>query len=317
VKSVEESDPRRGKVSLEFLHFKSKDGTEKPKLMMFANEHAREMITGEVALKFVQDMCAGSGVAGEARNLLETLVVVNSNPFSRQVAEGGEFCRRANPNDVDINRNWDDKFGLGSHLDQTAAGPSAFSEVETRLLRRIADEFQPTAYFSVHSGFKGILYSNRYSVHKTGLDFADRMFSEINRKYCNCPQGPADTTLHYQAAGTSLDYIADKVPSTRFSVAFELWPPASYDPEDDKDDDDSSKHASSFMQIRTVNRRAKVAAEMTEEEIQDQDPSWCLHSFNPVSRSNFDSTVNNFRQAFAELALSLGKDAEWKKIGAE
>ena len=45
------------------------------------------------------------------------------------------FPTRANPNNVDINRNWDDKFGGGTNLDQTNAGPRTFVGMVFRLLR--------------------------------------------------------------------------------------------------------------------------------------------------------------------------------------
>jgi hypothetical protein len=318
LKTVEDSGGARGSVALDYLHFKPKGGEgTKPKLMIFANEHAREMITAEAALSYVKDMCKSDGKAAEARNLVETLVVVNANPYARTLVENGDFCKRSNPNQVDINRNWDDKFGEGSTLDQTAAGASPFSEPETRLLKRIVEDFKPTAYFSLHSGFKGILYANRFGIneHKSDLDIADSMFTELNKKYCDCPQGPADVTLSYHAAGTSLDWVADKSKGLKLSVAFEMWPNQSYNPDANDNDEtySSSSSGSSFLQRSETS--GKSVAEMTEEEIEGQNPDWCLRAFNPVGRKDFDATVSDFKSIFSHVALSLGQNSKhWQDL---
>eukprot|EP00913_Durusdinium_trenchii_P033703 g31551.t1 len=70
----------------------------------------------------------------------------------------GEYCLRENPHGVDLNRNWDEKWNLGSTAssDNQFHGQRPFSEPETQLVRDLITGFQPTTFLSVHSGTLGM-----------------------------------------------------------------------------------------------------------------------------------------------------------------
>merc|ERR1719261_1169293 len=91
------------------------------------------------------------------------MVVLNGNPLSRQKVEVGDYCLRANPEGVDLNRNYDEEWNVDGDED---GGPHPFSEPETRILKQVMTDFQPTSFITVHSGTYGMYMPYAYdSVH--------------------------------------------------------------------------------------------------------------------------------------------------------
>ena len=64
------------------------------------------MISVELGVNFVQELCSGSEVTKNLLKAYEIWVVLNGNPHSRKKVEEGDYCLRTNPNGVDLNRNW-------------------------------------------------------------------------------------------------------------------------------------------------------------------------------------------------------------------
>lgn len=69
---------------------------------MLFGEHAREMISPETGLAFVEKLCEGQKSNQEM--VIKTLekfrfqIVVNANPSSRKKVENGDYCLRVNEN---------------------------------------------------------------------------------------------------------------------------------------------------------------------------------------------------------------------------
>ncbi|PHJ26069.1 zinc carboxypeptidase superfamily protein, partial [Cystoisospora suis] len=87
------------------------------RFFMLAGEHARELISAESALHFLQVLCGKEGKLRDKANKVlqhtQFRVVVNGNPVSREKVENGDFCLRVNENHVDLNRNWSGKWSAG------------------------------------------------------------------------------------------------------------------------------------------------------------------------------------------------------------
>jgi len=153
-------------------------------------EHGREIISSEIALRLVRmlDMAhnegmrraaqtagagTGSGGDGAATTAAPELDPLFSafllshvsvsllpllNVWSHDRVEQGHVCERKNDRGTDLNRNWDYLWGQDSRqplpADEQFPGPSAFSEVESRVLRDLATALRPDLYVNYHSGIR-------------------------------------------------------------------------------------------------------------------------------------------------------------------
>jgi len=154
----------------------------------------------------------------------EFQLVLNSNPWSRAKVEGGQFCERLNPSGVDLNRNWGARWTSAWTLG-SSPGPSPFSEPETRLLRRLAEEYKPTAFLSVHSGTRGLYMPWAYARHTSASENQQamlRVLRAVDEKHCRCPYGAAGQQVGYACPGTSLDWAYANL-GAPYSFAFEIW----------------------------------------------------------------------------------------------
>merc|ERR1719335_342497 len=140
------------------------------------------------------------------------------------MVESGKYCLRANPNGVDINRNWDDNFGTNgvNTNPDTNPGSNAFSEPETRILKKLMEDFQPHTFLDIHSGNLGLYLPNKLSSQAGYAKKIESFLSEVNDHNCKCPLGIADEEVGYKTSGSSLDYCYDKA-GARFSIAMEIY----------------------------------------------------------------------------------------------
>lgn len=136
---------------------------------VLANVHGVEVIAAELALRLVQDLCAGR-TAG-ARDLLEAadvVVVPSANPDGRAEAFASldrpglvVNAPRRNANGVDLNRNWPPPAGASDHWLPIAGtkarwlpwhrGPAPLSEPETQAVHALAHRVRPFALLNLHS----------------------------------------------------------------------------------------------------------------------------------------------------------------------
>lgn len=176
----------------------AEDPTSAVRVMLLFGEHARELVSPELALTMLRDVCTvvqrrssqGGAAAGGAdpqrfaglalassspryTAAIEYLaaaplalhVVPLANPWGRQRVEGGDFCRRTNEAGVDLNRNWDSHWAAED--EHTGAdsrpGPAPFSEAETQAVRAVLLEARPHMFLSVHSGTEGMYTPPAYA----------------------------------------------------------------------------------------------------------------------------------------------------------
>lgn len=78
------------------------------KLFLLFGEHARELISPETGLLFLETYCSSNeAYVQKMRSKYTIQMILNANPISRKEVEKGDYCKRMNPNGVDLNRNWD------------------------------------------------------------------------------------------------------------------------------------------------------------------------------------------------------------------
>ncbi len=137
---------------------------EKINIFLLAGEHPRELISTEFILNYVKYLCMGNRDE-KYLNIINSFnfrIVLNANPISREKVENGEYCRRTNLNNVDINRNWDIHWILETNDPEEFPGNSPFSEMETKFLKSIVGDFKPKLFLSVHSGAFGLFMPYAY-----------------------------------------------------------------------------------------------------------------------------------------------------------
>lgn len=308
------ANPQFG-TALDVVTFKDPHHKGKPnhKVLVVAGEHARELIGSEVALQLVNDLCKDSALA--ARNKTEYMIVVNANPMSRMMVEGGDFCRRTNANGVDLNRNWDDKFatnGMRENPD-TNPGMMAFSEPESRILKKLMEDFKPDTFLDVHSGNLGLYLPNQLAKEHKYAKKVESMLVDVNDHNCKCPLGIADEEVQYKTSGSSLDYAYDKV-GTKFAVAMEVFVEKERVQKlrerwaDQKSKLDTS--STSFLEIegKELSQHSLMKSEEDlEAAIQQQEPSSCLSMFNPLEKKLYSRVVKKWSTTLIELSMK-GRD---------
>lgn len=96
------------------LSQKGGGGGKKRRAFFLFGEHAREMVSSEAAVRFIEDMCGQhaetSARAAKLLDYFDFRVVLVANPQGRRMVEEGDYCRRTNEHEVDLNRNWSDHF---------------------------------------------------------------------------------------------------------------------------------------------------------------------------------------------------------------
>lgn len=169
----------------------AEDPTSAVRAMLLFGEHARELVSPELSLTLLRDLCAvvhrrssqngavasaadpqrfaGLSLASASPRYSEAIeylaaaplalhVVPLANPWGRQRVENGDFCRRTNEAGVDLNRNWDSHWlAEDQHTGaDSRPGPAPFSEGETQAVRAVLLEARPHMFLSVHSGTEGM-----------------------------------------------------------------------------------------------------------------------------------------------------------------
>eukprot|EP00392_Amoebophrya_sp_AT5.2_P007202 g7216.t1 len=145
-----------GAVTVEVVHYKPRNPNGKKALFQFGL-HARELISPETGLRFVESLIDGRAGAVAPPSSWEMKIIVNANPLGRDETLSKEGCNRLNENKVDLNRNFPVGFGR-SNDDNNPTGPAAFSEPETRILKRIFEEFDYDVWIDTHTGEYSMLF---------------------------------------------------------------------------------------------------------------------------------------------------------------
>ena len=171
-----------------------------PKNVVWAfNEHARERITGELALEMIQSL-------KEVKPNVRITIVPVVNVWGRKQVDNGDRCLRKNKNGVDTNRNYPQKVRHHyAKFSEEYEGKHPFSEPETKLIRNILQG--ANQYINVHSG-EFSLYMPWDSVDMRP-PFYEKQKKKLKKlsKYCHqCTVGPAAIKSFYKAYGSSVDY---------------------------------------------------------------------------------------------------------------
>lgn len=202
------------------------DGKFDDKLRVLLNfgEHARELVSSELALRFLSMLGGEHNItsgdrAGLARILPLTVmkIIPMENVNGRLKVEAGDLCERKNGRGVDTNRNWEVDWGKKEKdydPNEEYPGTAPFSEPETRILRQLVKEFDPHVWVNVHSGMEALFmpYDHKKMTPNDSIGMAVRkLLQMLNEEHCQgrCAVGSGGTSVGYLSHGTATDYIYD------------------------------------------------------------------------------------------------------------
>jgi hypothetical protein len=209
----------------------------KPRLFVMGQLHAREITTGDMAWRFVDDL-VGSDLTAML-DTLEVWVVPIANPDGVDIVESGggtPVLHRKNaqgtcssgPRGVDLNRNagshWGETGSSPNRCSEVYRGPHADSEVETRALQSLwrnlyrdtrapGDTAAATpdttgVVVSMHSYGNYVLFPWGWSTQKTANDAALRKIANDMAAPSGFRAGQPGELL-YNAAGATDDWVYD------------------------------------------------------------------------------------------------------------
>lgn len=207
------------------------------KVLVSANEHAREMMTGEVALRFVELACKNAGPSSssllqqqsqklfDSSDGLQYVIAPLVNKKGRELVETNTApCQRMTVDSeggVDLNRNMDVDWGKG---DKVPWGKKPFSQYQSRILKDLAQENKPVVFVDLHTGTKSLMTSWGYK-HFVTSDYKDqeKMLNVIKKEHCpDCPIGPNSEIVGYENPGEVLDHMYAKE-GIKYSTLWEIF----------------------------------------------------------------------------------------------
>jgi carboxypeptidase T len=213
----------------------------KPALIVMGGHHAREHLSVEMPLKFINYLVTNFRNNDErVKSLIETRdihIIPAVNPDGLEYDISGSSYRMWRKNrskasgsafGVDLNRNYDFQWGTGgsssSPSSDTYMGPRPFSEPETQAIKKYVEEHTNiTVLLSFHSFSKLILYpwGHKYSGIEIGNDKVvhQKMAEKMSTWNGYTPQQSSEL---YIASGDTTDwsYGVHKI----ISFTFELDP---------------------------------------------------------------------------------------------
>ncbi|XP_049808637.1 zinc carboxypeptidase-like [Schistocerca nitens] len=216
-------------------------GDGKPVVFLESGAHAREWITVATATYIVNELLTSTNASFRA--LVESFdwyVVPSTNPDGYEYTHTSNRMwrkTRSQSDDqlcvgTDPNRNWDyywmDEGASSISCSETYAGPSVFSEVETRtlseFLQSISDDL--LVYLSLHSYSQllmipyGLNYE-RPDNYDELMEIGGKAVDALKQRYGTQYQYGTIYDIIYPAAGGSIDWVK-KALGTRFVFEWEL-----------------------------------------------------------------------------------------------
>jgi len=200
---------------------------DKLKVFIIAGEHARELISVELAYYFVNIMCSGNPLSKFFLDKIDFRIIPIANPLGRIEVESGNYCKRSNPNHVDPNRNWDTNWVRTPQASKTDeySGIFPFSEIESSFVKDSVTTFKPDVFLTLHSGVFGLFYpyASKLTEGEYNIDNLKSIMGDLKQKFCNyCSVGTPSEFLGYVSPGNCLDYVYDKL-KVPYAMAWEIY----------------------------------------------------------------------------------------------
>ncbi|MCP3801144.1 carboxypeptidase [Allokutzneria sp. A3M-2-11 16] len=229
---------------------KQKPNSAKPRFLLMAQVHAREITTGDMAWRWIDHLTANYGKDTEVTKLMDSTemwVIPIANPDGVEIVQSGGATpkyQRKNANDsngtctpngqigIDLNRNFNTHHGVPGAstdpCDETYRGPSAASEPETKALQGLMGKLFPDTrgegdstpasadtrgmMITLHSAGDMILFPwNFQKGAKAGNDASLRAMAKDMGAITGYVHGTVPEVLGISAGGSTEDWIYDQL----------------------------------------------------------------------------------------------------------
>jgi hypothetical protein len=230
--------------------------------------------------------------------------------------EKGEYCKRTNLNNVDLNRNWNYHWNKDIGLpEEENPGSRPFSENETVFIHDSLKKFDAHILLSIHSGFYGLFLPyayNRRECRKNNRKMKS-ILNEMQERYCSvCKVGSPALLIGYKSSGTCLDYAYKRL-KVPYTFAFEIYSDEMPFPEIDS----KINRVESFLEkkLKTVKNLSAIKKELmrsTKTKFTHQENEICLSLFNPLDKARYDLILSNWTNV--DSLLNLGFQLHVGKI---
>jgi len=285
------------------------DAANKVKAFFIFGIHGREYIASETGLAFLQKLCDGSDASKALLTAVDFRIVPVMNPAGRMKVEIGASCsdQRKNGDNVDLNRNFDIQWNTGSTVKESEdyRGPGAFSEPESKLIRDIAKEFNPTVFVDVHSGARTMMipYSFKAEFCKDDANMMQVIDTVVGEVFPQRPvkKGAAGATIGYTASGTTIDYVYE-VLNIPYAFTYEIFSGSG----NSLVSHAAAKDAVHLLASSTNSTGAKTSLTALQPEGVINllsDGNECFQYFNPTSKELVETT----RKDWADVMLATAK----------
>ena len=326
-----ETDKETGNSTKYYVINSNKGNTKKNKIVLVFGEHSREIISPELAIYLVRNLCSiktkeKSIYSKETIKAIldqnELLLVPLVNEYGRAQVIKGNLCVRENEHNADLNRNYPNHW-KSSFINFTEDNPGQFpfSEWQTRNLNKIVKSFKPTVYITTHSGIFAMFMP--YGYQKLSIDnYDDRMktmkdiLSKLNDKYCHCMSGSLSDKLTYPVNGNSIDYMYETL-NIKYAFSFEIFNGRNenkyfnklFESKTDNVFDINRFNSKSFLQIGSSklkrityasNPRDSCFISKRQEKVDDMFKE-CTMNMNPITKVQYDKTLINWTNVYFEL----------------
>jgi hypothetical protein len=195
-----------------------------PEVLFDGVHHAREIMTVEVVLSYMEYLCQGYGVDDEATQLVDSrqiwfVPIVNADGFVYNETTnpaGGGLWRKNRRNDlgacigVDPNRNypyqWGGEGASPDPCDETHRGPSAGSEAEIQAMMSFIEDHEFVTHNSYHSVVGAIIFPWAYTTVLSPDDAKFRQIAGDMARDSGYANGTVWEILAYLASGGFFDW---------------------------------------------------------------------------------------------------------------
>mmetsp|Transcript_106902 Transcript_106902/g.190006 ORF Transcript_106902/g.190006 Transcript_106902/m.190006 type:complete len:393 (-) Transcript_106902:121-1299(-) len=318
-------------VTITEVRIKTPGSNPKNRVSIVFGEHSRELISPETGLMLFKMLCGDieskKELAVEALKSSEFQLVLNANPRSRLKVEEGDYCLRANPAGVDLNRNWDEKWTLNKHAESSDQYPGSapFSEPETQALKSLITDFRPTTFLSVHSGTLGMYMPWAYDSQHLAVRNRSEMLSvlfQVDGDHCQCPFGAAGLEVGYDCPGTSFDWVYDHL-NVPFSFAWEIYAnPLQVESLKQRWTEEKDERGLLLLQENLGSEElAKLYKghhsdflSLAQQEAKLTTSDSCFSTFNPGTQKDFEESVDNWATSYLRMATETAKYLKRSKV---
>jgi hypothetical protein len=326
MRTVTKTDEKGESRSIDVVNVRAPNSEPKNRNFLLFGEHARELISPESGLHFVKSLCGETDLKDRAQKVLqdnEFEIVINGNPNSRNKVEQGDFCLRVNPNGVDLNRNWDEKWQANTVLDSVDTNPGAqpFSEPETQVFKELVEDFRPNTFLTIHSGTKGMYMPWAYDMEHLAKRNEPQMMQilkSLDKDHCQCPYGAAGKEVGYSCPGTCLDWVYDQMKAD-YAFAFEIYTSPDYDDMlKDRWQEKMQSGDGAFYQMNShlghehfkdlFEAHPTDFVQLSSAHHSSMSPSECFSQFNPETEEEYKKTVENWSATYLDMAEKVANN---------